>query len=68
VTRTLTYAFSREMSSAVSRGPNSRLGAEVRTEVKAAIPMRVPGGAPRGRITLAHAIGECPDAMPVHYM
>jgi hypothetical protein len=39
VTRTFTYAFSRETSSTVSRVPNSRLSAEVKAEVNAAIPM-----------------------------
>jgi hypothetical protein len=67
VTRTFTYAFSREISGAVSRGPNSRLSAEVRAEVKAAIPMRVPGGAPWIRTTSVYAIGVCPNTMPTHY-
>jgi hypothetical protein len=57
VTRTFTYAFSREMSSAVGRGPNWRLSAEVRAEMNAAIPMRVPGTAAGGKTAAATAWG-----------
>ena len=74
VTRTLTYAFSRETSSAVSRGPNSWFSAEVRAEVNAAIPMRVPGTAAGGKTAVCSSrvgrggcrcFGECGRAAPV---